>query len=61
MSASDKIEAGMDKVKGHVKEAAGKLTDNERLEAEGKLDQAKGQAKDAAEQAKGAVKDFLGE
>lgn len=59
MGASEKFEAGMDKVKGNVKEAAGKATDNERLEAEGKLDQAKGEAKQTAEQAKDKVKDAL--
>jgi len=59
MSAENKMEAGMDKVKGRVKEAAGKLTDNERLEAEGKVDQAKGDVKSAAEKAKDAVKDAM--
>lgn len=57
MGASDKMEAGMDKLKGNVKEAAGKMTDNERLEAEGKADQAKGDLKRAAEKAKDSVKD----
>ncbi|WP_449278310.1 CsbD family protein [Leucobacter sp. GX24907] len=60
MSASDKLEAGMDKLKGNVKEAAGKATDNTRLEAEGKVDQAKGEAKQAAEKAKDSVKDAFG-
>ena len=48
-----------DKLKGTVKEAAGKLTGNERTEAEGKTDKAKGDVKSAAhdvkESAKGAV------
>jgi len=57
MGASDKMEAGMDKLKGNIKEAAGKMTDNERLEAEGKADQAKGDLKSAAEKAKDSVKD----
>jgi uncharacterized protein YjbJ (UPF0337 family) len=45
----------MDKAKGHAKEAAGDLTDNERLEREGKLDQASGDVKGAAEDAKDKV------
>ena len=38
-----------DQIKGRIKEAAGALTDNERLKREGKLDQAVGKVKDAAE------------
>jgi uncharacterized protein YjbJ (UPF0337 family) len=45
----------MDKAKGHAKEAVGDLTDNERLEREGKLDQASGEVKGAAEDAKDKV------
>jgi uncharacterized protein YjbJ (UPF0337 family) len=45
----------MDKTKGHVKESVGDLTDNERLEREGKLDQASGEVKGAAEDAKDKV------
>lgn len=45
----------IDKAKGHAKEAAGDLTDNERLEREGKLDQAGGAVKGAARRAKGKV------
>lgn len=56
MGASDKIEAGMDKVKGQAKEAAGHLTDNEKLVAEGKIDQAKGAAKSAVEDVKDAFR-----
>lgn len=59
MSASDKIEAGMDKVKGMTKEAVGKMTDNDRLVAEGKADQVKGDVKQAAEKAKDLVKDIF--
>ncbi len=35
-------------VKGKLKEAAGDLTDNNRLKAEGKMEQASGKAKAAA-------------
>ena len=45
----------MDKAKGHVKESVGDLTDNERLEREGKLDQVSGDVKGAAEDAKDKV------
>jgi uncharacterized protein YjbJ (UPF0337 family) len=45
----------MDKTKGHVKETVGDLTDDERLEREGKLDQASGEVKGAAEDAKDTI------
>lgn len=57
MGASDKMEAGMDKLKGKAKEAAGHMTDNEKLVAEGKLDQVKGEMKSAAEHVKDGAKD----
>jgi uncharacterized protein YjbJ (UPF0337 family) len=48
----------MDELKGRAKEAAGAVTDDEKLRREGKLDQAAGEAKDEAEKeidrAKGA-------
>ena len=46
-----------DEVKGKAKEQAGKVTDDEELEAEGKLDQAKGKTKEAWEDAKDAARD----
>lgn len=54
MGASDKIEAGVDKMKGKAKEAAGHATDNPKLVAEGKADQVKGAAKSAVEDVKDA-------
>lgn len=49
-----------DEVKGRIKEAAGALTDNEKLREEGKTDQAVGKIKQVAEKvvakAKQAVK-----
>lgn len=57
MGVSDKFEAGMDKAKGKIKETVGEKTDNEKMENEGKLDQAKGDLKSAAEKAKDAAKD----
>ncbi len=53
MGAEDKARHAVEDTKGKVKEGWGKLTDNERLEAEGKIDQAKAQAGKAGE----AVKD----
>lgn len=49
----------MDQVKGRIKEAAGVLTDDDRLKREGKLDQVVGKVKDKAEKAVDSVKDAL--
>ena len=38
-----------DQIKGRIKEAAGVLTDNERLKRKGKLDQVVGKVKETAE------------
>ncbi|WP_063830792.1 CsbD family protein [Kitasatospora phosalacinea] len=57
MSADDKIQNTGDKVKGTAKEAVGKAVGNERLEAEGKADKAKGDVKQAGEKVKDAFKD----
>lgn len=50
-----------DKVKGRLKEAAGALTDDDKLKNEGKADQAIGKVKDTAgkilDKAKELVKD----
>ena len=56
MSATDKIKNAAQEVKGKVKEAAGKATDNERLEAEGKADQTSADLKQAGEKVKDAFK-----
>lgn len=47
----------LDKAKGRVKEAAGALTDDERLKREGKVDQAAGAVKSGAAKVVDAVKD----
>jgi uncharacterized protein YjbJ (UPF0337 family) len=49
----------MDDAKGRVKEAAGVISGDERLEREGKLDQAGGAVKDVAERATDAVGDAV--
>jgi uncharacterized protein YjbJ (UPF0337 family) len=47
----------MDQAKGRAKEAAGALTDDERLKREGKVDQAAGKVKEGAEKVVDKVKD----
>jgi uncharacterized protein YjbJ (UPF0337 family) len=44
-----------DKAKGHVKEAVGDMTDDERLEREGKLDQLSGDVKGGVDDAKDKI------
>jgi uncharacterized protein YjbJ (UPF0337 family) len=45
-----------DEVKGRIKEAAGAVTDNDKLRAEGQTDQAVGKVKQVAEKAVDTVK-----
>jgi uncharacterized protein YjbJ (UPF0337 family) len=56
MSGSDKIDNAAQDVAGKAKEAVGKLTDDEKLEAEGKSDQVKADIKQAGEKVKDAFK-----
>ncbi len=51
--------ANPDETKGRVKQAAGDLTDNDRLKNEGKTDEAAGSIKDKVSGAVDAVKDKL--
>jgi len=51
------IKGAADKAKGAVKDAAGKLTGDRELQAEGKLDKAKGAAHSAVGDAKDTIKD----
>ena len=48
-----------DQIKGRIKEAAGVLTDNDRLKRKGKLDQVVGKVKETAEKAVDKMKDAL--
>ena len=57
MSGMDKIHNAAEEAKGHVKEGLGKVTGNERLEAEGRADQASADAKQAGEHVKDAAHD----
>jgi uncharacterized protein YjbJ (UPF0337 family) len=52
-----KMEGKYDEVAGKAKEKLGDLTDNERLQAEGAKQEAKGQAKQAGEHVKDAAGD----
>ncbi|WP_313366590.1 CsbD family protein [Microbacterium sp.] len=56
MSAGDKMKAAADKVTGQVKETVGKATDNDKLVAEGKADQANGVIRDKVEDVKDVFK-----
>lgn len=56
MGIDDKMKNAAEDLGGKAKEAAGKLTDNERLEAEGEADQAKAKLKKAGENVKDAFK-----
>jgi len=50
------VKSAADKASGAVKEAAGKVTGNEKLQAEGKFDKAKGEVREAVGDAKDAAK-----
>lgn len=50
------VKGAADKASGAMKEAAGKITDNKKLEAEGKLDKAKGEARGAVGDMKDAAR-----
>lgn len=56
MGLEDKISNAVEDIKGKAKEATGKATDDESLEAEGKGDQAKSDLKGAGEKIKDAFK-----
>ena len=51
------IKGAADKVKGAVKDTVGKATGDKRMEAEGKMDKAKGPAHNLAGDEKDAVRD----
>lgn len=56
MATDEKNRAKTEQAKGKVKEAAGHAVGNERLTAEGRADQTKGDARQAKEKAKDAFK-----
>jgi uncharacterized protein YjbJ (UPF0337 family) len=54
---SDRIKGAFNQAKGKVKEAAGEITGDAKLNAEGKADQVKGKLQNAAGGVKDAVRD----
>ena len=50
------VKGAADKVKGAIKDAAGKVTGDKELQSEGKLDKAKGAAHEAVGNLKDAVR-----
>jgi len=56
MTTTDKAKNSAQKVKGKVKEKAGKATGNDKLQAEGNADQVKGNLKQDGENVKDAFK-----
>jgi uncharacterized protein YjbJ (UPF0337 family) len=51
------IKGAADKAKGAIKDTAGKLTGDKKLQSEGKLDKAKGSARNLAGDVKDAARD----
>jgi uncharacterized protein YjbJ (UPF0337 family) len=56
--AGDPMGEIIDKTKGKIKQAAGIVAGDKKLQQEGKVDEAKGKAKGAVEEIKHAVKQF---
>ncbi|MEL5990981.1 CsbD family protein [Microbacterium phosphatis] len=57
MGLDDKVKNAGQDLSGKVKEGVGDMTDNERLEAEGKVDQTEAHVKQAGEHVKDAAHD----
>jgi uncharacterized protein YjbJ (UPF0337 family) len=55
------VKGAADKAKGAIKDAAGKVTDDKKLQAEGKIDKAKGAAHNVAGNVKDAARDTVRE
>jgi uncharacterized protein YjbJ (UPF0337 family) len=53
------MDKDLDQAKGRIKQAAGDLTDNEKLKREGKLDESAGKAKEVLEDAKDKGDDLI--
>lgn len=56
---TDKLDAAGNKIAGTIKEAIGKATGNEKLEAEGKAQELKGVAQNVTGSVKGALGDDI--
>ncbi|WP_078631339.1 MULTISPECIES: CsbD family protein [Streptomyces] len=57
MAADEKTQAKTEQAKGKIKEVAGRAVGNERLTAEGRVEQTKGDARQAKEKVKDALND----
>jgi uncharacterized protein YjbJ (UPF0337 family) len=57
MVDKDRIKGAVDKAKGAIKEGIGKMTGDQKLQAEGAADKAKGAAKSAVGGVKDTVRD----
>ena len=55
----DELEGKAEKLKGKMKQAAGDLTDNERLHSEGVADEAEGEVQDNLGRARRKVGEFV--
>ena len=53
------MDKDLDQAKGRIKQAAGDLTDNDRLKQDGKTDETAGKAKEFAQDAKNKVDDAI--
>ncbi|MCW5249695.1 MULTISPECIES: CsbD family protein [unclassified Streptomyces] len=56
MAGSEKSKSRMEQAKGKAKEAVGRAVGNERMTAEGRADQAKGDVRQAKEKGKDAFR-----
>ena len=59
MVDKNRVEGALDQAKGAIKEGAGKLTGDTKLEAEGKADKAAGKVENAVGGAKDTARDAL--
>ena len=58
-STTDKIKGAANEAMGNVKQAAGKVAGNDRLRAQGMMQERKGEAQQAVGKAKDAVKKII--
>ena len=59
MVDENRVEGAWDKFKGNVKEGVGKMTGDEKMQAEGKADQVSGSAKNTVGGVKDTARDVL--
>ena len=59
MADHDRLEGAAKNIGGKIKETAGKVTGDEKLQAEGKADQVSGKVQNAVGGAKDSVRDAL--